>query len=88
MIDTREVRVANVVLRRIRDATPDWVVISCPYCGKEHRHLAGGDIKDPYDCLGQRRSHCSRGGEYLLVPMEPRSPWKPRKPAGPRRDRR
>lgn len=33
-----------------------WIVDSCPYCGKRHVHGAGGDTGDPLKFLGHRNS--------------------------------
>jgi hypothetical protein len=81
MSQNKKVPNAFVVLEKHRGSTPNWVVLDCPYCGGVHRHLAGGGITDPYDALGGRASHCSPGGEYVLVAKEPRKPWKPKKRA-------
>lgn len=85
MYDNKSVPKASVVLKQRRNSTPRWVVLDCPYCGGIHTHLAGGGITDPYDELGSRASHCSppyRGpkGDYVLTPIEPRTPWKPKRP--------
>jgi len=51
-----------------------WVVLSCPYCGKEHRHGGGRLEDDPYRLLGHRSAHCLNhsGSEagYVLTPED------------------
>ena len=45
-----------------------WVVTSCPFCSKEHRHGAGGKGADPLTYLGYREAHCGPSrGQYKLV---------------------
>jgi hypothetical protein len=62
--------IAFVQLERFGGDTPNWKVVDCPYCGREHRHGAVDRFTgDPWDNLGERRSHCSGGDEYILVPV-------------------
>ena len=50
-----------------------WEVICCPYCGKKHRHGAGGAPEEVNSYLGHRTEHCvdlppgQRGGYYLVA---------------------
>lgn len=48
-----------------------WIVMRCPFCGKEHRHGAGGtDPNEARRLLGYRVPHCvdiEHDSEYLLV---------------------
>ncbi len=41
-------------------AERSWVMEKCPYCGKEHRHKAGGPDEDPGSFLGLQPSLCRR----------------------------
>lgn len=61
--------IAHCVLKR----TPTvnlWVVVRCPYCGKQHTHGAGSPAEDPRRFLGHRIAHCA--GSYVLVEMHER----------------
>jgi hypothetical protein len=53
-----------------------WIVASCPFCGREHRHGGGGASENPRDFLGHRNALCLPGdvpptatasGGYVLV---------------------
>ena len=46
-----------------------WVVASCPFCGRRHRHGGGLAGVNPRDFLGGRVAHCGTGEwrEYTLV---------------------
>lgn len=53
--------------------TRTWVVIECPYCGKQHRHGASRLTDDPQKFLGHRAAHCDKdidGDGYLLVEQQ------------------
>jgi hypothetical protein len=48
-----------------------WVIDSCPYCGRQHRHGGGLIGDDPHRLLGHRAAHCTEGAAgYFLFPLE------------------
>ena len=48
----RSIAVAQVVLRRGRENWL-WVVLTCPYCGKQHDHFGGPLDADPQPAAGR-----------------------------------
>jgi len=59
-------RIAKV---KLDEKTRQWVVLRCPYCGRQHRHGAGRPGDDPRQFLGPRVQHCDQpnASGYELV---------------------
>lgn len=38
--------------------TMQWMVLSCPHCGKKHYHGAGNNPEESDSYLGHRVAHC------------------------------
>jgi len=64
-----------------------WVVESCPYCAKQHFHLAGKRDDDPEERLGEVKAPCQGEHTYTLN-LPPRAQTKGGKRAQQRRERR
>jgi len=64
-----------------------WVVESCPYCTKQHFHLAGARDDDPEERLGEAKAPCRPEHTYILA-LPPRAQTKGGKRAQQRRERR
>ncbi len=71
MSQVQTIPIVDAILERGRYSWV-WIVLECPFCGKQHEHYAGSSAHDVYRYLGQLViAKCDKTDRRRIAPGAP-----------------